>query len=283
MTRATQTYGLDLADLEDVVVSNPSVGVVSAAATLEAYVDWLFAGVCHYFSRATHKRTRLERFASRDVVDALVAEQRFLSRPNSWRTATRLTTPGSWSRAWRRTNTRVLAKALNASCRVWPGGAFQLVKQRYFESTISRMVAKGQSEAALRYAGEDQNLRRAVIQRLVQNGDAVTASEPRQRSRLRRRRSSAAEELARAAATRRDAHLQLPDGVARAVVFVDDVEGLTRAHVSLRRAKVIGLDTEGRAARPEDGGGGEATPQTTRTQTRGDERGRRRREQRCRG
>ena len=78
VTRATQTYGLDLADLEDVVVSNPSVGVVSAAATLEAYVDWLFR---RRRQRGRQRRQRraagLERFASRDVVDALVAEQRF--------------------------------------------------------------------------------------------------------------------------------------------------------------------------------------------------------------
>ena len=33
--------------------------------------------------------------------------------------------------------------------------AFPLVKQRYFESTIARMVEKGQNEAALRYAGDD--------------------------------------------------------------------------------------------------------------------------------
>ena len=139
--------------------------------------------------------------------------------------------------------------AWNAAVEFGLEETFPLVKQRYFESTISRMVAKGQSEAALRYAGEDQNLRRAVIQRLVENGDAVTASEFAARCGYDAAELCDAEELARAAATRRDAHLQLPDDVARAVVFVDDVEGLTRAHESLRRAKVIGLDTEGRAAR----------------------------------
>jgi hypothetical protein len=54
---------------------------------------------------------------------------------------------------------------------------FPLVKQRYFESTIARMVEKGQSEAALRYAGDDSTLRHAVVQRLIEAGDAVTAAE----------------------------------------------------------------------------------------------------------
>ena len=257
VTRATQTYGLDLADLEDVVVSNPSVGVVSAAATLEAYVDWLFRERRHSPAATLAAHFGLERFASRDVVDALVAEQRFslASQLVAHRDASHHA--GLVESCVATDEHAGFRAAWNAAVEFGLEETFPLVKQRYFESTISRMVAKGQSEAALRYAGEDQNLRRAVIQRLVENGDAVTASEFAARCGYDAAELCDAEELARAAATRRDAHLQLPDGVARAVVFVDDVEGLARAHVSLRRAKVIGLDTEWAAPLgPEDGGGG---------------------------
>ena len=61
-----------------------------------------------------------------------------------------------------------------------PGGStsgrFSTVKRRYFESTIKRMVAKGQAEAALRHAGDDKDLIRCVIASLA-SGDASTAAE----------------------------------------------------------------------------------------------------------
>ena len=135
--------------------------------------------------------------------------------------------------------------------------AFPLVKQRYFESTIARMVEKGQSEAALRYAGDDAQLRHAVVQRLIEAGDAVTAAEyagPDRAGRRRRRRRPARgtrfsalllggkhrgreeEEAGRAPAA--------PDHVARAVTFVDDAAGLAAAYEALRRAEVVGIDTE---------------------------------------
>ena len=57
------------------------------------------------------------------------------------------------------------------------GTVFPTVKRRYFESTIKRMVAKGQAEAALRHAGDDEDLQRCVIASLVASGDASTAAE----------------------------------------------------------------------------------------------------------
>ena len=257
VTRATQTYGLDLADLEAVVGSNPIVGVVSAAVTLEAYVDWLFRERRHSPAATLAAHFGLARFAGRDVVDALVAEQRFAlaSQLVAHRDASHHA--GLVESCVATDEHAGFRAAWNAAVEFGLEDAFPLVKQRYFESTVARMVAKGQAEAALRYAGEDSNLRRAVIQRLVEAGDAVTASEFAARCGYDAAELCDAEELVRAAAARRDAHLQLPDDVARAVVFVDDVEGLVRAHESLRRADVIGLDTEWAAPLgPEDGGGG---------------------------
>jgi hypothetical protein len=257
VTRATQTYGLDLADLEAVVGLNPTVGVVSAAATLEAYVDWLFRERRHSPAATLAAHFGLARFAGRDVVDALVAEQRFAlaSQLVAHRDASHHA--GLVESCVATDEHAGFRAAWNAAVEFGLEDAFPLVKQRYFESTVARMVAKGQAEAALRYAGEDSNLRRAVIQRLVEAGDAVTASEFAARCGYDAAELCDAEELVRAAAARRDAHLQLPDDVARAVVFVDDVEGLARAHESLRRADVIGLDTEWAAPLgPEDGSGG---------------------------
>ena len=259
VTRATQTYGLDLADLEAVVGSNPTVGegVSSAAATLEAYVEWLFRERRHSPAATLAAHFGLERFAGRDVVDALVAEQRFAlaSQLVAHRDASHRA--GLVESCVATDEHAGFRAAWNAAVEFGLEDAFPLVKQRYFESTVARMVAKGQAEAALRYAGEDSNLRRAVIQRLVEAGDAVTASEFAARCGYDAAELCDAEELVRAAAARRDAHLQLPDDVARAVVFVDDVEGLARAHESLRRADVIGLDTEWAAPLgPEDAAGG---------------------------
>lgn len=84
----------------------------------------------------------------------------------------------------------------------------------------------------------------AVVQRLVENGDAVTATEYAARCGMEAADLCSDEDLARAARERRDAHLQLPDDVASAVFFVDDEEGLKRAAAALSRAPVVGLDTE---------------------------------------
>ena len=136
------------------------------------------------------------------------------------------------------------------------GTVFPTAKARYFESTIKRMVAKGQAEAALRHAGDDKDLRRCVIASLVESGDASTAAEFV--ARLASEYGEAGEdfdvgellgtekELAAAQAARRDAHVQLPEGMTEngGVVWVDDEDGLRAACDALLAADVVGLDTE---------------------------------------
>ena len=136
------------------------------------------------------------------------------------------------------------------------GTVFPTAKARYFESTIKRMVAKGQAEAALRHAGDDKDLRRCVIASLVESGDASTAAEFV--ARLASEYGEAGEdfdvgellgtekELAAAQAARRDAHVQLPEGMTEngGGVWVDDEDGLRAACDALLAADVVGLDTE---------------------------------------
>ncbi len=138
------------------------------------------------------------------------------------------------------------------------GTVFPSAKARYFESTIERMVAKGQAEAALRHAGDDEDLRGCVIASLVASGDASTAAEFVARLAAEHGEDFAGadfdvgdllgteKELAAARAARRDAHVQLPDGMAEngGVVWVDDEDGLRAARDALLAADVVGLDTE---------------------------------------
>jgi hypothetical protein len=175
---------------------------------------------------------------------------------------------------------------------------FPLVKQRYFESTIARMVEKGQSEAALRYAGDDAQLRHAVVQRLIEAGDAVTAAEYAGRIGLDVSSDGDAsllgagalktldcfkeENIEAARRARRDAHLQLPDAVARAVTFVDDATGLAAAYEALKNEQVIGLDTEWAADLAVDAED-QALGFGTRARRAGKKRGRRRRRRRAPG
>jgi hypothetical protein len=95
------------------------------------------------------------------------------------------------------------------------------------------------------------------VQRLIEAGDAVTAAEYAGRIGLDvggggdgllgarvSQHCFSAENIEAAKKKRRDAHLQLPDHVARAVTFVDDAAGLAAAYEALRRAEVVGIDTE---------------------------------------
>jgi hypothetical protein len=108
---------------------------------------------------------------------------------------------------------------------------YPLVRQKYFESTIGRMVEKGQSEAALRHAGDDVALQMSVVQALVEAGDAVTATEFAGRLGVDVNRAMGPmctdEDLLKAAAERREAHVQLPTRITDngGVVWVDDEEG----------------------------------------------------------
>ena len=136
------------------------------------------------------------------------------------------------------------------------GTVFPTAKTRYFESTIKRMVAKGQAEAALRHAGDDKDLIRCVIASLVASGDASTAAEyvARLGSDFAPDREDfdvggllgTETELAAAQAARREAHVQLPEDMSEngGVVWVDDEDGLRAACDALLAADVVGLDTE---------------------------------------
>ena len=137
------------------------------------------------------------------------------------------------------------------------GTVFPTAKTRYFESTIKRMVAKGQAEAALRHAGDDEHLQRCVIASLVASGDASTAAEYVARLAPDFAGSGGdfdkmcgllgtETELAAAQAARREAHVQLPEDMSEngGVVWVDDEDGLRAACDALLAADVVGIDTE---------------------------------------
>ena len=280
LVRVAETYGVDAADLREAFATlrvrrtdsdehhtetrtetrteRETFRDVSEDA-LRAYVERLFAKGAH--GPAVHLTTHftLRCFNSAATLRTLVANNQFdlafslaeRSNRDARRELIRIcgetNEHAGFRAAWHATRDFSLEDA------------FPLVKQRYFESTIARMVEKGQNEAALRYAGDDAQLRHAVVQRLIEAGDAVTAAEYAGRIGLDVGGGSAgdgllgarvsqhcfsAENIEAAKKKRRDAHLQLPDHVARAVTFVDDAAGLAAAYEALRRAEVVGIDTE---------------------------------------
>ena len=264
--RLAETYGVDLADVEAhraaaSVDAGQSHGATSCSSLVETYVEALLREARYAPAVTTALHFSLRRFAAREVVVALISSQQFglasdiaaAVDPESSSLRSQLV------EACMETEEHSGYRAAWAAVREFQlHDRFPLVKQRYFESTIGRMVDKGQHEAALRYAGDDTTLQAAVVQRLVENGDAVTATEFAARCGMEATDLCSSEELARAARERRDAHLQLPDDVAAAIIFVDDEEGLKRAAEALSRAPIIGLDTEWAAdlSKEDDGGGG---------------------------
>ena len=247
--RLVETFGIDLEDMASHVASNgESSGDASAATTTfaEMYVRALLNEGRHAPAVTLMLQLNLPRFASPEVLVELVAAQQF-------GLASEIVASSSDDSPLRETfvQTCMDTEEHHGYRAAWGAvqqfdlhAAFPLVRQRYFESTISRMVEKGQGEAALRHAGEDPALQAAVVQRLVEAGDAVTATEFAARCGMEATDLCSSEELARAARQRKDAHLQLPDDVMAAVVFVDDEEGLRRAAEALMGAPVVGLDTE---------------------------------------
>ena len=280
LVRVAETYGVDAADLREAFATlrvrrtdsdehqektrtEREEGLETfrnvSEDALRAYVERLFAKGAH--GPAVHLTTHftLRCFNSSETLRTLVVNNQFdlafslaeRSNRDARRELIRIcgetNEHAGFRAAWHATRDFSLEDA------------FPLVKQRYFESTIARMVEKGQNEAALRYAGDDAQLRHAVVQRLIEAGDAVTAAEYAGRIGLDVGGGSAgdgllgarvsqhcfsAENIEAAKKKRRDAHLQLPDHVARAVTFVDDAAGLAAAYEALRRAEVVGIDTE---------------------------------------
>ena len=276
LVRVAETYGVDAADLREAFATLPTLRLDSethretrtereeretfrdvSEDALLAYVERLFAKGA--LGPAVHLTTHftLRCFNSAATLRTLVVNNQFdlafslaeRSNRDARRELIRIcgetNEHAGFRAAWHATRDFSLEDA------------FPLVKQRYFESTIARMVEKGQHEAALRYAGDDAQLRHAVVQRLIEAGDAVTAAEYAGRIGLDvggggdgllgarvSQHCFSAENIEAAKKKRRDAHLQLPDHVASAVTFVDDAAGLAAAYEALRRAEVVGIDTE---------------------------------------
>jgi hypothetical protein len=309
LVRVAETYGVDVSDLHEACVvfdanrRDDGVRGTNAKKTdadelIHAYVSSLFASGAH--GPAVHLTTHflLRRFVSDAVLRQLVANHQFdlaftLAERSSKATRVQLI------KICVATNEHAGYRAAWHAARDFRlEHEFPLVKQRYFESTIARMVEKGQSEAALRYAGDDAQLRHAVVQRLIEAGDAVTAAEYAGRIGLDVSSDGDAsllgagalktldcfkeENIEAARRARRDAHLQLPDAVARAVTFVDDATGLAAAYEALKNEQVIGLDTEWAADLAVDAED-QALGFGTRARRAGKKRGRRRRRRRAPG
>ena len=250
LVRVAETYGVELEDLN---VAFGETRDTSASETLRAYVAGLFANGAH--GPATHLTTHflLSDFVSDDVFQTLVANRQFDLAFSLAERSTRAARVSLIEICVASNEHAGFRAAWHATRDFRLEDAFPLVKQRYFESTIARMVEKGQSEAALRYAGDDEVLKHAVVQRLIEAGDAVTAAEYAARIGLDVGAGGdgcfsadcfSAENIEAAKRARRDAHLQLPDEVARAVTFVNDAAGLAAAYDALRTAEVVGIDTE---------------------------------------
>jgi hypothetical protein len=314
LVRVAETYGVAVSDLHEACVvfdddrrdddrRDDGVRGTNAKKTdadelIHAYVSSLFASGAH--GPAVHLTTHflLRRFVSDAVLRQLVANHQFdlaftLAERSSKATRVQLI------KICVATNEHAGFRAAWHAARDFRlEDEFPLVKQRYFESTIARMVEKGQSEAALRYAGDDSTLRHAVVQRLIEAGDAVTAAEYAGRIGLDVSSDGDAsllgagalktldcfkeENIEAARRARRDAHLQLPDAVARAVTFVDDATGLAAAYEALKNEQVIGLDTEWAADLAVDAED-QALGFGTRARRAGKKRGRRRRRRRAPG
>lgn len=140
--------------------------------------------------------------------------------------------------------------------------AFQLehdfpdVRMHYYSSTISRMIAKGQFEVALKRAGSDVQLQRHVVESLAAIEQFEYAVEYANRCGLDFNCDPV--ELARIVARRRATFFQLPQTLCEAVVFVDDEASLlTASQRFLWNQHVVGIDTEWGADMGEDSDGGE--------------------------
>ena len=192
LVRVAETYGVDAADLREAFATLRVADSDDHRETrtgeeretpeasddaLRAYVERLFAEGAHGPAVRLTTHFTLRCFASAATLRTLVANNQF---DLAFSLAERV------NRDARRELIRICGEtnehagfraAWHATRDFSLEDAFPLVKQRYFESTIARMVEKGQSEAALRYAGDDAQLRHAVVQRLIEAGDAVTAAE----------------------------------------------------------------------------------------------------------
>ena len=128
---------------------------------------------------------------------------------------------------------------------------FPDVRTKYFQSTIRRMVFKGQYEAALKHAGSEVDLQTTVIEILAETGQLDFAHEFAVRCGLEF--CCDAEALANLMAERRATYLQLPEHLQNVVVFADDESTLVSAvEKFLLNQDVIGLDTEWGASVGED-------------------------------
>ena len=264
LTRVAETYGVDLEDLRNALAYGQTYGERDttrndASYLTNTYVSKLFRDGNHGPAVTLTLHFSLREFTGADILQTLVANNQFdLCMAIS--VASTIETHRLLTNICMTTNEHAGYRAAWHCVRDFELHAeFPLVKQRYFESTISRMVEKGQGEAALRYAGEDVKLQHCVIQNLLENGDAVTASEYAQRIGMDVKSVEgflSEDVVKKSIAERNSKFLQLPDAIrnkTNGVVFVDCEKGLLKAFEVLKHAQVVGLDTEWAADLTVDG------------------------------
>lgn len=128
---------------------------------------------------------------------------------------------------------------------------FPDVRTKYFQSTIRRMIFKGQYEAALKHAGSEVDLQTTVIELLAEIGQLDFAHEFAVRCGLEF--CCDPEALANLVAERRATYFQLPEHLQNAVAFADDESTLVSAvEKFILNQDVVGLDTEWGASVGED-------------------------------
>jgi len=126
-------------------------------------------------------------------------------------------------------------------------GTFPGAKRLYNTATVRKLAAKWQWEVAAAFVGEDDALRRVLVEEAVTAGEVVVAVELANRFGLQTAFTEA-DIAAAAAAAAADGGRFLPLGAARErVLVVDSPATLAAAAAALADADVIGMDAEWRA------------------------------------
>ena len=254
LTRVAETYGVDICDLRlewvGSTCGDTHDGSCDAESLLNGYVQRLFATGAHGPAVAMTLHFSLPQFTGFDILQTLVANNQFdlaMAVASACPTETRVLLANICVN----TNEHAGFRAAWHCVREFElTTQFPGVKRTYFESTITRMVQKGQSEAALRYAGDEPKLQLKVVTCLVQQGDVGTAHEYATRAGLDIGRvpglDLSSDAVEKSVAERNETFLRLLDFGFRDddVKFVDCETGLKSAFAVLTQAEIIGIDTE---------------------------------------
>ena len=157
-------------NLRRYTVGAAGAGAAAAVELVEAYVEQLFSQGRYAPAVSLVLHFSLERFASAEFLQALATAREFGLASDM-----ALAASGASSGLRAMLVEACMATEEHAGYRAaWNAvekfdlhAGFPLVKQRYFESTIGRMIEKGSPEVALRHAGDDPGLQAAVVQHLV--------------------------------------------------------------------------------------------------------------------